>query len=187
MIAIVAALFVTVAAQAASIDWAINGVNAVKNRAGVGVGSGWIVYLVNADYMEGIGTAITAGTFGSSTAGVLGSATTGAMSYLEETATATHSSLVAGTGYNYAVLVFNEVYTGMENSTGFYHFSAILPASGTVPAYQLGEDPATQVSFTSPNMAANPWTAYTIIPEPTAMALLALGAAAVGLRRRFRK
>jgi len=37
------------------------------------------------------------------------------------------------------------------------------------------------------NLSQGGWQAITIIPEPTAMALLALGAAAVGLRRRFRK
>jgi len=36
-------------------------------------------------------------------------------------------------------------------------------------------------------MSNGAWYNYTVIPEPTAMALLALGAAAVGLRRRFRK
>jgi len=50
----------------------------------------------------------------------------------------------------------------------------------------LGVDNAFTVgSF--PAITQGGWQPITIIPEPTAMALLALGAAAVGLRRRFRK
>ena len=77
---------------------------------------------------------------------------------------------------NYVVMAFTYLddewwYTVSDNM--LYTGKTSLSLAGEPPALTLGQN-----NFNSP------WTA---IPEPTAMALLALGAAAVGLRRRFRK
>ena len=176
------ALFVTVVAQAGSINWAITGAAPIKTAANANVGAGWTVYLVLTDSLADIDTAIKDGTFTSTTTGVLGSALTGTGSNVSTTQTATSASLTAYSSYNFTVLYFNTTdYVNTLGTTSSYR------TTSTVNQLAYADDPQYQVTWSSaaPGIGGS-WNAYTVIPEPTAMALLALGAAAVGLRRRFR-
>jgi len=191
MITIVAALFVAAAAQAAVIDWEINGRDTLKHQSGVGnVAAGVLVYLVFADDAATLAATIAAGTF-LTQEDVLGSyAIIGSQgNFGGTTASAIHDNIDVNVVYEFAIIAFNEQYTGAEGSSGYYkiitgggnHFArGYAPPPGNAGA----TDPAAWIGV---DAAAAPWVAYTVIPEPTAMALLALGAAAVGLRRRFRK
>jgi len=67
----------------------------------------------------------------------------------------------------------------------YFKYSGGVPGKGYISEPDQGTEPTFSNSFWNAGMAG--WTLIPIIPEPTAMALLALGVAAVGLRRRFSK
>jgi hypothetical protein len=70
-----------------------------------------------------------------------------------------------------------------------YGYAVVYNASGTQFALSTVRSATfSGVGNTTMNLggAAN-FTVYNVVPEPTSMALLAMGIAAVGLRRRFRK
>ena len=81
---------------------------------------------------------------------------------------------------DYALVVFT-----YYDDMWYYSWTGALNYTGK-PTPAAADDPPPYLHFTD-----NDWNAgngaWIPIPEPTAMALLALGAAAVGLRRRFRK
>ena len=172
MISIAAALAVAVTAQAGSVDWEIT--YSIQKKDGTLIGSGATVYLVLEDSCTSIRAAIHDGTFNINTTGVVGSTQTTANSDVMPAVPITHEAIVDNsTTQTFVTLIFNEGdYNGVE---GWFRFTCSAEPD-TVSLVSFVECPG------SPQ-----WEHYVFVPEPTAMALVALGAAAVGLRRRFRK
>jgi PEP-CTERM putative exosortase interaction domain len=195
----------TTHADMGSIDWVITGPpNTITHVDGVtGVAVGWKLYLILGDLQtkNDIVAAINEGTFNFLVDELtLGSALTAgpAPGMFGGEKTATSELLTPGQGYQYTVLYFNEEYTGLAGSSGSYFFSMTMPTGeGTRPAYLLegfpystgavpfgGTLPGTDESFNN----TGTWHPYLIpIPEPSTAALLVLGVAALGSRRRVRK
>jgi len=168
--------------RAASISWAISGLD----TAGVGGAmsgtdlAGAIVYgfVGDATAASSAFAAVQSGTFGTWLAGyeasnVLGNnltGTTGATSKLNQ------GSFVAGTDQSVFLVAFDAAtFVDADNFLVTSVFTQNMPSTGA-RMYNFGAPGGTYVP--------SEWTA---VPEPTSMALLAFGVAALGLRRRFRK
>lgn len=178
MMMILAAIAVVGMAQAAQVRWSM-GNSAVTwlTPATTATTIGQEYYLINAASSAGIIEAINGGTFSGATAGVLdvGLATT--TKGFVATRTPEVAAFAVDTTYNLAVLVFD------QNAGGdwYYQISSSLPQM----AWDGSTDIGTTSTFTAGQFNAANWTA--VVPEPTSMALLALGAVMIGMRRRFRK
>jgi len=175
MMMILAAVAVAGLAQAASVRWAVNN-NAVVWKDGLNtVAAGEMYYLVDAASSAGIIAAINGGTFSGATAGVLGSALSTGTKGAVAANVITQASLIEGTTYNLAVLVF-DTFGGSD----YYQISSSVSQMAWTGASDIGAS----AGFTGGQFNAANWTE--VVPEPTSMALLALGVAAIGLRRKFR-
>ena len=181
MLMIVAGLALALTTQAAQVDWGVNNFSVTWASTGLNTAPiGTEMYLVLDDYVAGITAAIVGETFSGSTLGVLDMATTSnTKGYIAANPTPDSALLqTGGTVYNYRVLVFDTV-----DGVLHYQFSAARPEMAYIPGDPVyGE--VRKVAFGATHFNVENWEA---VPEPTSLALLALGVAAIGLRRKFRK
>ena len=177
---IVAGLALAATTQAAQINWGSANNAVIWKATGTTTAPiGTSFYLVLDSYVAGITAAIMDDTFSSSTAGVLDMATSSnTRGYIAENNAASDLLQLGGTVYNYRLLVFDS-----DAGVDYYQFSAARPEMAYIPGDPVyGE--VRKVAFGATHFNVENWEA---VPEPTSLALLALGVAAIGLRRKFRK
>ena len=166
MLAVIAMAAMT---QAATVTWSISGVKAPNpdgtfSTTAVNGGIAYLFY--GAQNSASLNSAIQGESF------------TGAGSLYSKATTSTGGIFQTGIGSyaNEVVTLYMVIFNGATIATStHYMISSDLTQTFTTVAktYNFGTSMPTS------------WTA--IVPEPTSMALLALGVAAVGLRRRFSK
>ncbi len=163
--------FAAVLVNAASVSWQSGNMSALPSYASAWQGQ--TVYFFLADSLEHSNSAlITALSNGAAldTTGADRSGTLPGAPFYSVSGTGLDASFAPGDyAYGYGI-VFNSA--GTQFAISGVKQSAAFAAAGNA-ALALGG-------------AAN-FTVYDVVPEPTSMALLTMGIAAIGLRRRFRK
>jgi len=171
MMMMVAALLMAVGVNAAVVNWQSGSMLDLPAYVADWQGQTMYFFLVDSiGYdLSGVITSLSNGgalnTGGADASNVLGPAP-----FYNTAKLGSDNSFVGGdVAYGYAV-VYNDV--GASFAISAVMQSAVFPASGNA-SLALG--------------GASNFDVYTVVPEPTSFALLALGAAAVGLRRRLKK
>jgi PEP-CTERM putative exosortase interaction domain len=201
----------------AMIDWAVTGqpgppvpvrpgpiMHKDGSAVGVYVGSAdqvpWTVYLIFADMKEDIVSAIESGTFNYLVNDLTLASTKANNGHLDVSQHYTVESPLLtvyepapaqGPRYDFVMFYFNEEYTGLEGSSGSYFFSGIRNERAYSDKSAPTEATFYYLTLHEYDSVSNPvggtWYNYAIVPEPSTAALLMLGVAALGSRRRARK
>lgn len=189
MFALMAIMVIATLSEAATIQWGSNGAAYFDaNRLSATANDNGVAYLIA---FEGGGGAVTAGmiaaaydnwkgtTYNNVVAGPQASAGTGLMgtTYIIADGAAMGSS---GLNLTEDATYFANIFFTTRDGQDYYY------QSGSTLYDQQGAYWTAATSTLDVRSSLPSGTTWTTIPEPTSMALLALGAAAIGLRRKFR-
>lgn len=176
LVTLIAVIFAVSFVNAASVAWSTGAIKTpgVGGVFGANVGTTTGIYLATVTFYLDNASAL-----GSVIAGVTGNTDT-------STSSAT-GSVLNGTGTTYS----------FGNNASYWAKAIVTSTDGkwkmesTAARFTIGGTGNGSINFLTGSgfdtVANKMPTVWTAVPEPTSMALLALGVAAVGLRRRFKK
>lgn len=179
LILFAAALVCATAVNAATLVWGTSWVYSTDYDNGTAAGGAWLVYLGGSDGLGGISV---------NNAGVL---SFGNNTQLGVMAGVSGGTLVGNTPLDLAAATWNGrslVMVAYDSGTKFYGISDVWIVGGLADGTSLPNPlPPNQITHIFGTGGEELFLNIPAVPEPTSLALLALGVAAIGLRRRIRK